>query len=162
MGEHPTSRIHKRSCRERRAIVFAAATILIASEASATLVVAEPWVRISPDQRSAEGYMQLRSSEGATVVGLSSDVSSNITMRERGATRAPVAEITLPPGETVMFAPGAQRFVIPRLIRRLKLGDRVALVLTVASADGSRQQIPVNAEVRARSPTDDHLRGHRH
>jgi len=89
-------------------------------------------------------------------------VSSNIIMRGRGATKASVAQIALPPGETVMFAPGAQRFMIPNLNRRLKLGDRVALVLTVVSSDGSRQQIPVNAEVRTRSPTDDHLHGHKH
>jgi copper(I)-binding protein len=146
----------------RWAIVFGLATALVASETRAMLVVAEPWIRISADRRTAEGYMQLRSTEGATIVGLSSDVSSNVTMRGHGATSPLVAQIKLPPSETVMLAPGSQRFVFPRLDRRLKLGDRVALVLTVVAADGTQQQIPVSAEVRVRSPTDDHLHGHRH
>ena len=48
-----------------------------------------------------------------------------------------------------------------KLIRRARLGDRLALTLTIEAADGSRQDIPVHAEVRMRSPVDDELRAHR-
>jgi hypothetical protein len=36
------------------------------------------------------------------------------------------------------------------------------MVLVVQAADGSRQEIPLEAEVRLHSPTYDHLHGHRH
>jgi VCBS repeat-containing protein len=48
------------------------------------------------------------------------------------------------------------------LTRALKLGDRVPLMLTIESGDGSRQEIPIDAEVRRHSPIDDHLHGHAH
>jgi copper(I)-binding protein len=47
------------------------------------------------------------------------------------------------------------------LARQLRLGDRVPLTLVVREADGVVQAIDVDAEVRRRSPTDDH-RGHAH
>ena len=70
--------------------------------------------------------------------------------------------ITLPPGKLIALAPGAVRITLRRLTRTLKLGDRVSLVLAVVYDDGSRQSIPVNAEVRLHSPIDDELRAHHH
>ena len=58
--------------------------------------------------------------------------------------------------------PGAYRFSLAPLNRPLKLGDRVGFVLTVEGADGSRQDVPLSAEVRLRSPYDDYRRGHQH
>jgi copper(I)-binding protein len=145
-----------------RGFAFGLAAGTIASDATAILIVSEPWVRISPNSRSAEGYVQLRSSEGATLVGIRSDATAKIEIRRSGSRRTLGAEIDLPAGETVMLAPGGDRFVLAGLERPLKLGDRIALVLTIKDADGSRQEIRVNAEVRRRSPTDDHMRGHRH
>jgi len=134
---------------------------LLPANAVALFIVTEPWVRVAPDGRSAEAYMQLRSSEGAAVVGVRSDVTGNIALRPPGASGAAANEIRLPAGVTVLLAPGANRVALPSLNRTLKLGDRVPLVLTVEAADGSRQEIPVNAEVRRRAPTDDHRIPHR-
>ena len=106
--------------------------------------------------------MQLRSTEGATVVGVSSEIAPDVAMRPPGTARATVGEIPLPANVPVLLAPGAYRFVLAKLGRPLKLGDRVPLVLVVEAPDGSRQEIPVNAEVRRRSPTDDHKIPHRH
>ncbi len=106
--------------------------------------------------------MQLRSSDGATVVDVRSDFAAHVAMRPPGTSGATVRAIPLPPGVTVRLAPGAYRLALPNLERPLKIGDRVPFVLTVEAADGSRQEISVNAEVRRRSPTDDHLRPHKH
>jgi len=73
-----------------------------------------------------------------------------------------VTKIALPAGETVLLAPGAQRFAIAKLGKPLKLGDRVPLLLVVEGIDGGTQEIPVNAEVRRRSPTDEHRVPHKH
>ena len=39
----------------------------------------------------------------------------------------------------------------------MKLGERVAITLTIEGADGARQDIPLLAEARMRSPVDDEL-----
>ena len=125
-------------------------------------IVTEPWVRVAPNGRSAEAYMQLKSTAGAAVVGVSSEFSPDVAMRPPGTAGDTVREIPLPAGVTVLLAPGAYRFVLAKLSRPLKLGDRVPFVLIVEAPDGSRQEISVNAEVRRRSPTDDHKIPHRH
>jgi copper(I)-binding protein len=146
----------------RLALACGLAIALIATDAAAIFIVNEPWVRLSPNGHSAEAYMRLRSTEGATLVGVRSDASADIEIRPPGTTRSSVREIKLPGGETVVLAPGAHRFVLANLNRALKLGDRVALVLTIEALDGSRSEIPLSAEVRRRSPTDDHRPGHGH
>ena len=133
---------------------------LVASDVAAIVIVIEPWVGLSPDARSAEGYLQVRSSEDAKLVGATSDAAANTAIRQTALTRSSATEVRLPAGQTVVLAPGAQRFVLARLNRSLKLGDRVAFVLTVMAADGRRQEIPVNAEVRLHSPTEDHRHAH--
>lgn len=146
----------------RSVLLFGLAALSVAVDAATLFVVTEPWVRLEANARSAEAYMQLRSSEGATVVGVRSEINANVAMRPPGTARTAVNEIRLPAGVTVLLAPGAYRLALPSLRRPMKLGDRVPLVLTVEAADGSRQEISVNAEVRRRSPTDDHKIPHRH
>jgi periplasmic copper chaperone A len=129
---------------------------LVAPDAAAIVAVIQPWVRLSPDARSAEAYLQLRSSEDAKLVGATSTAARNTALRNPRPTRVSVPEITLPAREMVALAPGTQRVVLASLTRPLKLGDRVAIVLTVMAADGRRQEIPVDAEVRRHSPSEDH------
>lgn len=135
---------------------------LAPAHAVALFIVTEPWVRVAPNARSAEAYMQLRSTEGATVVGVRSEVAAEVTLRVPGKSGRAVREIPLPAGKNVVLAPGALRIALLKLARPFKLGDRVPIVLTIAAPDGSLQEIPVNAEVRRRSPTDDHRVPHVH
>ena len=104
--------------------------------------------------------MELFSSEGATLVGVRSDVAAGVTMRPPGTSRSTVDKIPLPAGTTVKLAAGGYRVALADLTRSLKLGDRVALVLVIEAADGSRQEISADAEVRRRSPSDDHKHAH--
>ena len=155
--------MQKHSPRDRFWVfTIASAMSLIPADAAAVLIVSEPWVRVAPKTRSAEGYVQLRSTEGATLVAVRSDAASKIEIREAGSTRPSIEGIKLPAGETVMLAPGAHRLMLANLHRRLKLGDRIGIALIFMSANGERQEVRVKAEVRERSPTDDHLQGHRH
>ena len=134
----------------------------VASLAIAVITVSDPWVRVAPNGKSAEVFMEIRSSEAATIVGVESDVAADVPIQRPGTQRAAADKIPLPAGTHVKLAPGAYRFLLPKLNRSLKLGDRVALSLIVEASDGSRQAIPVNAEVRRRSAYDDHLRPHSH
>jgi copper(I)-binding protein len=127
------------------------------SAAVAVVTVSDPWVRVAPNGRSAEAFMEITSSEGAKIVRVESDVSADVPMQRPGAKRAIAEGIALPPRTNVKLAPGDYRLLLPKLNRPLKLGDRVALNVIVEAPDGSRQTIPVNAEVRRRSAYDDHL-----
>jgi hypothetical protein len=135
---------------------------LVAADAAATFIVTEPWVRLAPDGRSAEAFMELRSTEGARLVAARAENATSVALRAPGPERRTVTEIPLPAGATVKLVPGAFRISLANLKRPLRLGDRVALVLTIEPADGARQEIPASAEVRRHSPTDDHLHPHKH
>jgi copper(I)-binding protein len=132
------------------------------ARAIAVTTVTEPWVRVAPNAKSAEIYMVLRSSEGGKLVVVRSEAGTEVPMQPPGASRATVSEIALPAGKLVKLAPGGYRLAVFALDRKLSLGDRVPLVLIVEAADGSRTEIPISAEVRLRSPTEDHKRGHAH
>jgi len=146
----------------RRFLLCALALGALSAHAVSTFAVTEPWVRVAPDGRSAEAFMQLKSSDGETVVGVRSEDVGSITMLGSGPKRTPVTRIPLPAGETVMLAPGKPRLGVGKLAKPLKLGDRVHFVLIVEAADGGTRDIPVDAEVRRHSPTDDHIGKHAH
>jgi copper(I)-binding protein len=74
-----------------------------------------------------------------------------------GKAPKPVAEIALPANAAVQLAPGAYRIALTRLTRALKIGGHVAVSLTIRSADGKRQELLINAEVRRRSAYDDEM-----
>ena len=132
------------------------------AHAASMFIVTEPWVRVAPNGRSAEGYMELTSTDGAKLVAVRSDITANVVMQAPGPKAAAVGEVPLPAGVLVRLQSGGYRVKLPTLNQKLKLGDRVEFVLTIESADGSRQDIPANAEVRLHSPTEDHKHPHQH
>jgi copper(I)-binding protein len=130
--------------------------------ATGLFIVNQPWARPAQAGQATEVYMDLTSTEGATVVAVASDAA--VVTRIRAPDKQPdrAERIALPAGALVALAPGRYRIALLRLTRTLKLGDRVKLALTVEATDGSRQEIGVDAEVRLRSPSDDELRAHQH
>jgi copper(I)-binding protein len=153
--------IRTRFQRWRLSVLIALLFSVCANDASAIFIVNEPWVRTAKNAKLAEAYMVLTSTEGATLVGVRCEVAERIEIFPPGTSRGAIDAIDLPAGKTVMLAPRGNRLVLSGLGRALKLGDRVPIVLIVAAADGSRREIPISAEVRLHSPTEDHL-GHRH
>ena len=101
----------------RLVLAFGLTALPMAAAAVPVFVVAEPWVRVAPDGRSAEAYMQLRSSEGGAIVGVRSEMTASVALRPPGATPAAVNEIALPAGVAVLLAPGAYRLGLPSLAR---------------------------------------------
>ena len=139
--------------------VVAAAAVLFSGHAAAVFVVNEPWVLPATRSHSTEAYVNLTSSEGLTLVGVVGDVAADIGVHAAGGPAPKIARLPLPAGATVKLAPGGTRIVLAHVKRSLKLGDRVPLKLVLEDAQGTRQEISVDAEVRRRSPTDDHRRG---
>jgi periplasmic copper chaperone A len=145
------------------AFIVALAMGLITPDANAILIVNEPWVRVAADGRSAEIYMRLKSTEGATLVAVTSFAADKVALRAPGTAKGAVGELPLPAHTQVDLRSNDYRITLTGLTRRIKLGEHVPLTLTIRSADGLLQEVPINAEVRKLSPTDDesHPHGHR-
>jgi copper(I)-binding protein len=132
----------------------------VAFDAHALFIVNQPWVK--PGARSTEAYMVLTSTEGATLVGVSSPIAAQVSLRGPGTRRRARAALALPAGIAVALRPGAHRVVLTGLAHALKAGERVPLTLQIETAAGGREEIAVDAEVRTESPFDAERRGHRH
>ena len=90
----------------RCALACALLVALVPVGVADVFTVTEPWVRVAPDAKSAEAYMELLSSDGAKVVGVRSDIAADVAMRPPGATRATVLEIRASRGKGGHARPG--------------------------------------------------------
>ena len=143
-------------------LAAAAAAALMSLPAHAIFAVTEAWVRPAAMGKATEAYMQLMSSDGATLVDVRSDAAASVSLLTAGGRRIAPMSLALPAGDTVWLAPGKQRLALARLARTQREGDRVPFVLLVRMGDGTTQEIAVDAEVRHHSPTDDPLNPHHH
>jgi len=107
----------------RLAFALGLALLVAATDAAAIFIVNEPWVIVAPNGRSAEAYMNLTSTEGATLVGVSTEVTQSVEIRAPGGKRTAVTEIKLPAGKKMALAAGAYRFALAGLDRPLKTYD---------------------------------------
>lgn len=151
-----------------RSLVFAwgaaigVATTLLSPAASALFIVNQPWLLPTSSGRSTEVYMNLTSTEGATLVAVRTDEATTALLRGQGKGTRTLEQLPLPAGTLVGLAPGKDRIALIKLKRPVKLGERVALTLTIEAPGGARQDIKVDAEARLRSPVDDERLHHAH
>ena len=132
---------------------------LMVADANALFIVNQPWVSPARKTQSTRAYMNLTSTDGATLLGARSEDARRVSVHSaRAATVIPA----LPARSEVAMAPGHDHLTLTGLTRTLKIGDRVKIILTVRDDDGSVREIDVNAEVRNRSPIDDERRAHHH
>jgi copper(I)-binding protein len=143
-----------------RCRALAGVLLLCSTAAQAVLIISAPWVRPTPDRAATDAYMVLTSTEGAMLKEARSVVATTVVIR--GATGVKTyPQLALPAGASVVLAPDTYHLVLRGLAHPLNAGDRVPLVLTIELANGTRQEISVNAEVRPRPPTDDERRAPR-
>ncbi len=136
-----------------RMLVFVAA-VVAAAAAHAQVTVSGAWVRGTVQGQTATGaFMQLRSADGAALVGAESPLAGIVEiheMRMEGNTmrmRA-VETLELPAGRTVELKPGGYHVMLMDLKAPLKQGDTVTIKLKVRGKSGQPQDIEVKAEVR--------------
>ena len=136
-----------------RSLIFVAAAAAAAA-AHAQVTVSGAWVRGTvPGQTATGAFMQLKSPDGAAIVGVDSPAAGiaeihemrmeGSTMRMRG-----VEKLDLPPGQTVELKPGGYHVMLMDLKGPLKKGDTVPIRLKVRSKSGQTQEVEVKAEVR--------------
>jgi copper(I)-binding protein len=124
--------------------------------------VAEPWTRPAAAGASTEAFMELTSSEGTMLVEVRSPVAREVRLVSGKSRQSAPFAVALPARATVLLAPGGVRLQLAQLARPLKLRDRVPMTLVLRHADGTMQEIAVDAEVRRRSPSEDHKVPHKH
>jgi hypothetical protein len=137
-----------------KSILLAALALGLAASAQAQVTVSGAWARGTVEGQKASGaYMQLKSADGATLVGVESPlagVAEIHEMRMEGSTmrmRA-IPKLELPAGQAVDLKPGGYHVMLMNLKAPLKRGESVPLRLKFQGKDGKRQEVEVNAEVR--------------
>jgi copper(I)-binding protein len=137
-------------------VSFAAAFALLATAAPAwaQVTVSQPWVRGTVQGQKASGaFMQLKSAEGATLVGAQSPVAGVVEIHEMRMEsnvmrmRA-IPKLDLPAGQAVELKPGGYHVMLMDLKQPLKKGDTVPITLKLQGKDGKPQEVEVKAEVR--------------
>jgi hypothetical protein len=138
-----------------RSFVFAAAVAAAGGAAAqAQVSVSGAWVRGTVHGQTATGaFMQLRSADGAALVGADSPVAGIVEIHEMAMENnvmkmRAVQKLDLPPGRTVELKPGGYHVMLMDLKGPLKKGDTVPITLKVRSKSGQTEEIRVNAEVR--------------
>ena len=134
-----------------------------AASFAAVIAVNEPWVRPAAAGASTDVFMELAVSESATLVDVRTPVAKRVVLAQGGQRRPPPFALQLAAQEPLLMRERETRIVLGRVERALKRGDRVPLTLVLRYADGTTQDVEVDAEVRRRSPSEDHGHGnHRH
>lgn len=125
-----------------------------AVSAQAQVTVSGAWARGTVEGQKATGaFMQLRSADGAALVGVESPVAGVAEiheMRMDGNTmrmRA-IPKLELPPGQAVDLRPGGYHIMLMNLKAPLRKGESVPIRLRFQGKDGKPQEVEVKAEVR--------------
>jgi hypothetical protein len=137
-----------------RTVWFVALALGLAASAQAQVSVSGAWARGTVEgQRATGAFMQLRSADGAALVGAESPVAGVVEiheMRMDGNTmrmRA-VPRLELPAGQAVDLKPGGYHMMLINLKAPLRKGESVPIRLKFQGQDGKPQEVEVKAEVR--------------
>lgn len=121
---------------------------------AADIEVKTPWTRATVRLLKVSGaYMEMKSAQGATLVGASSPVAGNVELHEMRMEgdlmkmRA-VRRLPLPAGKPVALTPSGFHLMLYDLKEQLVEGTRVPIRLDFELAGGKRESVEVMAEVR--------------
>ena len=123
---------------------------------AAVITVNEPWLRPAAAGGSTDVFMELTVSEPARLIDIRTPAAGKVALAQSGQRHLPPLDVELPAQKPLAMRDRGTRIVLSRVERTLKRGDRVPLTLVLKYADGTTQDIEVDAEVRRRSPSEDH------
>jgi hypothetical protein len=112
------------------------------------------WARATVQgQTTAGAYMQLTSSERASLVGAESPAAASVEIHEtrmegKVMRMRALSRLELLPGKTVELKPGGYHIMLLELKRPLKKGEVVPIRLKLEMKDKSVRMLEVRAEVR--------------
>jgi len=128
-------------------------SIFFGAAAGDLLRVSGAWVPPTvPGQSVGAVYLQLRSAQQATLVGIETDAAATaeihqMTMESDVMRMRRLDVVELPAGQSVELAPGAQHVMLVGLRHPLKVGDSVKLTLMVRLRNGGTIREAVVAPV---------------
>ena len=120
----------------------------------ADVSVTNAWVRGTVAGQTVTGaFMELKASEHATLLGVSSPVAGTVEVHEMSMDKGvmkmrAVPKLALPMGKAVILKPGSYHIMLMDLKQPLKKGDSVSLTLKVEGKDKKVSTLDVKAEVR--------------
>jgi copper(I)-binding protein len=105
--------------------------------------VERAWIRLLPGDLPLAGYLVLDNPDARplTLTGAHSAAFARIAMHESRADSGvarmrPVEQITIPPGDRLVFAPGGYHLMLLDRTRALQVGDQVPVLFSVRGALG--------------------------
>jgi copper(I)-binding protein len=128
-------------------------TIVVASSANAETTVQDAWVRATvPGQPSTGAFLKITSDSDSKLVEVQSDVAKIVQIHRSSMEREvmkmePVGFVSLPAGKTVSFDPGSYHVMLIDLVRQVKVGENVHLVMVVET-EGKKESIQIDAKAR--------------
>jgi copper(I)-binding protein len=130
--------------------------VLLAASATAQgqVEARAAWARATVQgQTTAGAYMQLTSSERASLVGAESPAAASVEIHEtrmegKVMRMRALSRLELLPGKTVELKPGGYHIMLLELKRPLKKGEVVPIRLKLEMKDKSVRMLEVRAEVR--------------
>ena len=108
--------------RWRNAIAFGLLMGIFSTHTAAILIVSQPWVKLSADRRSAEVYVNLKSSDEAALIGASSFAAASVSIKTPAGRPGSATEIALPANVEVQLTAQGQRIALVRLTKALNMG----------------------------------------
>jgi copper(I)-binding protein len=130
------------------------ALIVAAAPAWGQVSVSQAWVRGTVQgQKTTGAFMQLKSADGATLVGARSPVAGvveihEMKMKNNVMEMRAIPKLELPAGQAVELKSGGYHVMLMDLKQTLKKGDTVPITLKFQGKDGKPQEVEVKAEVR--------------
>ncbi|HEK1008210.1 TPA: copper chaperone PCu(A)C [Pseudomonas putida] len=133
----------------------AIALLGLALPALAQTTVSDAWVRASvAHQQSTGAFMTLTASSDSKLVGVASTIAKTVQVHEMTMNgdvmgMKEVKAVELPAGKPVSLDPNGYHVMLMGLTQQVKEGEKVPLTLTVEDAQGAKETLNVQAEVRA-------------
>ncbi len=128
------------------------------AQRSAEVEVKSAWARPTvAGQMGTGAFMQLRSKDGARVVGAASEIAGVVEIHEMAMDGSvmrmrPIRVLDLPPGSNVELKPGGHHMMLMDLKRPLATGEKIKVELRLETRDKKLITQPIEIEVRPRAP----------
>ncbi|WP_414654559.1 copper chaperone PCu(A)C [Ideonella sp.] len=129
--------------------------VSLAGPALAATTVNDAWARGTVAGQSSSGaFMQLTSSHGGRLVGVSSPLAGMAEVHEMkmegGVMKMnAVPFIELPAGKAVELKPGGYHVMLMGLKQQLKGGETLPLTLTIEGSDGKKETLELKLPIKA-------------
>ncbi|MBI3713202.1 MAG: copper chaperone PCu(A)C [Burkholderiales bacterium] len=137
------------------ASLLLALSSICSATVNAQVTVKEAWIRATVAPQKVTGaFLQITSKQDAKLIAVSSNIADNVeihSMEMEGdmMKMREIKDLPLPAGKTIELKPGGMHIMLFGLKKAVKEGEKIKLNLTVEDNKKQRQQVEVQATVKA-------------